>query len=106
MTRQESMNDVTTNKDRLDERIEQVEQLLHDLKDRKEELENGKPPAEHHPMAEHVNYAVRETGVSEDNIVYRTRRNGEKEASGLTKAGFVELNRFIAEHCEEKGGRK
>ena len=106
MTRQESMNDVTTNKDKLDERITQVEQLLHDLKDRKEELESGEPPADHHPMAEHVKYTVREAGISEDNIVFRTRRNGEKEASGLTKAGFVELNRFIAEHSEEKGGSK
>lgn len=80
---------------RIDRRINRLQNLLEDLKEKKERIESGRPPAEEHPMHVHVRHLADVAGISDDDLVFRTRRNGEKEASGFTKQGVIELAGFV-----------
>ena len=80
---------------RIDRRINRLQSLLDDLQEKKERIESGRPPAEEHPMHVHVRHLADVAGISDDDLVFRTRRNGEKEASGFTKQGVIELAGFV-----------
>lgn len=82
----------------LEKRIDNIRDLLSRLKAEKEKLEREEPPADGKEMEAHIMDVSGRVGLSDDDIIYRTRKkSGErvKVPTGFTKQGVIEINNAL-----------
>lgn len=94
----------TSEKPKVEERIERIEELLERLKKEREELETGTPPPRGREMKEHIMNLADRIDLSDDDIIYRRREsNGEKVRvpTGFNKDGVVKINNALYEVEQE-----
>lgn len=82
----------------LDNRINQVEQLLQELKQEKQLIDQDKTPKPGEPLDVHLQDLGRRAGLNEGDYTYRTLDSGVEKPIGLNKTGVRKINEVMKQY--------